>query len=404
MIYARSAALDHLAVVVLDEVHFLQDTYRGPVWEEVIIHLPTRVRLVCLSATVSNAAELAEWISTVRGPTTAIVEDRRPVKLDNLYLIGDKTHDRMHLLPTLVNGRPNHDAARLDEEAARNAKGSRPRRGAAQARRRLFTPSRLEVVELLEQHQHAAGDLLHLQPQPVRRGGQGGDGRRHPADDRRRARSHPRDRRRPARGDRSGRPGRARLQHLPRPARGRRRRPPRRHGAAVQGGGRGLLRRGPGEGGVRHRDAGGRHQHAGQDRRDREADQVHRRSSRVPDAGRVHPAHRPGRPAGHRRPRLRRGAVEPVRAVRPGRRAGQQPHVPPQLGLPADVQHGRQPGALVHQRARPPPAQPVVRPVPGRRRRGAHRGPTRATPDPPRRSAGAGAAARTATSTSTAGR
>ncbi|MEY2552460.1 MAG: ATP-dependent helicase HelY, partial [Ilumatobacteraceae bacterium] len=152
MIYARSRALDRLAVVVLDEVHFLQDTYRGPVWEEVIIHLPTRARLVCLSATVSNAAELAEWISTVRGPTTAIVEERRPVKLDNLYLIGDKTHDRMHLLPTLVNGRMNHDAARLDEEAARNSKGSRARRGAAQARRRLFTPSRLEVVDLLEQH------------------------------------------------------------------------------------------------------------------------------------------------------------------------------------------------------------------------------------------------------------
>jgi ATP-dependent RNA helicase HelY len=152
MIYAQSAALHPLAVVVLDEVHFLQDTYRGPVWEEVIIHLPTRVRLVCLSATVSNATELAEWISTVRGPTTAIVEDRRPVKLDNLYLIGDKTHERMHLLPTLVNGRMNGDAARLDEEAARSAKGSRPRRGAAQARRRLFTPSRLEVVDLLEQH------------------------------------------------------------------------------------------------------------------------------------------------------------------------------------------------------------------------------------------------------------
>jgi ATP-dependent RNA helicase HelY len=152
MIYARSSALDNLAVVVLDEVHFLQDTYRGPVWEEVIIHLPTRVRLVCLSATVSNAAELAEWISTVRGETAAIVEDRRPVKLDNLYMIGDKTHDRMHLLPTLVNGRTNHDAARLDEEAARSAKGSRARRGAAQPRRRLFTPSRLEVVDLLEQH------------------------------------------------------------------------------------------------------------------------------------------------------------------------------------------------------------------------------------------------------------
>ena len=71
MIYGRRD-LDDLALVVLDEVHFLQDTYRGPVWEEVIIHLPEHVQLVCLSATVSNSRELAEWIETVRGPTTAV--------------------------------------------------------------------------------------------------------------------------------------------------------------------------------------------------------------------------------------------------------------------------------------------------------------------------------------------
>ena len=151
MIYARSPALRDLAVVVLDEVHFLQDTYRGPVWEEVIIHLAVSVRLVCLSATVSNANELAEWITTVRGPTKAIVEDRRPVRLDNLYLIGDRTHDRLPLLPVLINGRPNHEAMRVDAEAARS---NRDRKGSnkQQARRRLYTPSRLEVVEVLDRH------------------------------------------------------------------------------------------------------------------------------------------------------------------------------------------------------------------------------------------------------------
>ena len=149
MIYARSPALRDLAVVVLDEVHFLQDAYRGPVWEEVIIHLPVRVRLVCLSATVSNASELAEWITTVRGPTRAVVEERRPVRLDNLYMIGDKTHDRLHLLPVLVNGRPNHDAMRLDAEAARSSRDRRTGKQ-QQGRRRLFTPSRIEVVEILE--------------------------------------------------------------------------------------------------------------------------------------------------------------------------------------------------------------------------------------------------------------
>ncbi len=150
MVYARSAGLRELDAVVLDEVHFLQDTYRGPVWEEVIVHLPVHVKLVCLSATVSNAAELADWISTVRGPTRAILEDRRPVRLDNMYLIGDKTHDRLHLLPTLVNGRPNSDAMRLDDEGMRAGKGKTARnRG---GRRKLFTPTRLETVEVLEQH------------------------------------------------------------------------------------------------------------------------------------------------------------------------------------------------------------------------------------------------------------
>ncbi|MCU1361085.1 MAG: superfamily helicase, partial [Ilumatobacteraceae bacterium] len=151
MIYARSSALDLLDVVVLDEVHFLQDAYRGPVWEEVIIHLPKSVRLVCLSATVSNAQELCDWITTVRGPTTAVVEDRRPVRLENLYLVGDRTHDRMHLLPVLVSGRPNNDAMRIDAEAAR---GQRGRQGkATTGRRRLYTPSRLDVVDVLERNQ-----------------------------------------------------------------------------------------------------------------------------------------------------------------------------------------------------------------------------------------------------------
>ncbi len=69
MIYAGSASLDGLRYVVLDEVHYLQNAYRGPVWEEVIIHSPPQVDLVCLSATVSNAEELADWIRTVRGET-----------------------------------------------------------------------------------------------------------------------------------------------------------------------------------------------------------------------------------------------------------------------------------------------------------------------------------------------
>lgn len=148
MIYARSAGLATLGYVILDEVHYLQDTYRGPVWEEVIIHLPGPVRLVCLSATVSNADELTEWITTVRGPTTAVVETRRPVRLDHLYLASDRTADRLHLLPVVVDGRPNPEASRLDAEASRgNRNGNAVRH---RQRRKLATPRRLEVVDRLE--------------------------------------------------------------------------------------------------------------------------------------------------------------------------------------------------------------------------------------------------------------
>jgi len=67
MIYARSPALRGLRYVILDEVHYLENAWRGPVWEEVIIHTPPEVDLVCLSATVSNAEEFADWLQTVRG-------------------------------------------------------------------------------------------------------------------------------------------------------------------------------------------------------------------------------------------------------------------------------------------------------------------------------------------------
>src|SRR4029077_5375517 len=113
-------SLQGLRYVVLDEVHYLQNAYRGPVWEEVIIHSPPEGDLVCLSATVSNAEELADWIATVRGETNTVIEDHRPVELHDLYLLGDKSSDRLLLMPTLVDGRPNPEAAALDSKTLRH--------------------------------------------------------------------------------------------------------------------------------------------------------------------------------------------------------------------------------------------------------------------------------------------
>ncbi len=152
MIYAGSGALDGLRFVVLDEVHYLQNAYRGPVWEEVIIHLAPSVRLVGLSATVSNAEELADWMAAVRGRgpeagggagVEAVIEEHRPVDLHNLYMVGDRSGERPLLLPSFVEGRPNPEAATLDSVRARAGERGRQRRG------RLMTPRRAEVVERL---------------------------------------------------------------------------------------------------------------------------------------------------------------------------------------------------------------------------------------------------------------
>jgi ATP-dependent RNA helicase HelY len=93
MLYADSDLLTNLSIVVMDEVHFLADRFRGAVWEEVIIHLPQHVRMVSLSATVSNAEEFGDWLQAVRGDTEVIVSEERPVPLDQHILMRTKLVD-----------------------------------------------------------------------------------------------------------------------------------------------------------------------------------------------------------------------------------------------------------------------------------------------------------------------
>lgn len=160
MLYADSPVLQGLSYVVMDEVHFLADRMRGPVWEEVILNLPDEVRLVSLSATVSNAEEFGGWIQTVRGDTTVVVDEHRPVPLWQHMLVGkrlfdlfdyDGDADQLRVSPSLVR----HIAHR--REATRLADW-RPRRQAgrggierAGGRRGFYRPpSRPEVVAILD--------------------------------------------------------------------------------------------------------------------------------------------------------------------------------------------------------------------------------------------------------------
>ncbi|MGN7189567.1 DEAD/DEAH box helicase [Curtobacterium sp. SAFR-003] len=132
MIYAGSDLLDDLAWVVLDEVHYLADRFRGAVWEEVILHLPTEVRLVSLSATVSNAEEFGDWLQTVRGDTDVIVSEERPVPLEQHVLVGSKMVDLFDSSGAAATNRVNPELLRMVGGAARSERhggGQRGRRG-----------------------------------------------------------------------------------------------------------------------------------------------------------------------------------------------------------------------------------------------------------------------------------
>src|SRR3954449_1860363 len=104
MLYAESPAIDGLGYVVMDEVHYLADRFRGAVWEEVIIHLPQWVTLVSLSATVSNAEEFGDWLVTVRGHTKVVVSEVRPVPLWQHMLVGNRVFDLFSLRPSAHAG------------------------------------------------------------------------------------------------------------------------------------------------------------------------------------------------------------------------------------------------------------------------------------------------------------
>jgi ATP-dependent RNA helicase HelY len=157
MLYERSSMLTGLLSVVMDEVHYLQDPYRGAVWEEVLIHLPPSVTVVALSATISNAEEFGDWITTLRGDTRVVIEERRPVPLEHHYLVGARLHP-MHveqdgiLLPNpYVVSLDQHELKtktyyRRGSGLPQHQRISRPREGY----RRVYVPRREEVVEVLE--------------------------------------------------------------------------------------------------------------------------------------------------------------------------------------------------------------------------------------------------------------
>ncbi|PWG66863.1 DEAD/DEAH box helicase [Bifidobacterium callitrichidarum] len=170
MLYERSSTLSALRYVILDEVHYLADKFRGPVWEEVIIHLPKSVKIVGLSATVSNVEDFSNWIASVRGETKLVISEHRPVPLEQHVLVQADEHTEPEVLDLYrrdangeqtvkINAELINRLDQLDRKAARRRgeqrpdkrkgfKGGKPRHG-GQLKPERYTPRRWAVVDEL---------------------------------------------------------------------------------------------------------------------------------------------------------------------------------------------------------------------------------------------------------------
>lgn len=170
MLYENSETLRALRYVILDEVHYLADKFRGPVWEEVIVHLPKSVKIIGLSATVSNVEDFCAWIESVRGATKLVVSEKRPVPLEQHVMVQSDDqhepelidlyrHNKNGVQTDKLNEKLVDRIDQLDRKAASRAheewRGGRNRRhrGVEKRRRpgqvRRYIPRRWAVVDEL---------------------------------------------------------------------------------------------------------------------------------------------------------------------------------------------------------------------------------------------------------------
>ncbi len=325
MLYADSPALRGLSYVVMDEVHFLADRMRGAVWEEVILHLPDDVRLVSLSATVSNAEEFGGWIQTVRGDTSVVVDDHRPVPLWQHMLVGKRLFDLFDYTadgaraPQIGGMRSSTQTCCATSPIAVKPIGyptgavpateAAGRTGLPDRSGFYRPPSRPDVISMLD-----ADGLLPAITFVFSRVGCDAavsqclrSSLRLTTEEERAQIAEVIDHRC---GDLEDSDlavlgyyewREALLRGIAAA--------PRRPAAGIPAHRRGVVHRRADPGRLRHRDTGIGHQHAGPHRGVGAAGEVQRRTAPPADARRVHPADRPGRPARHRRRGPRRGAL-----------------------------------------------------------------------------------------------
>lgn len=160
MLVQRDTVMDDVGFAILDEVHYLADPARGPVWEEVIIHLPEHIRLVSLSATISNVDEFIGWLRSVRGRTAEITTRIRPVPLEQHVAVKKRIfplYDRRgELNPALMS------AVRSEPPAFRQSRSALPAQR-RQILRMLGQQNMLPAIHFIFSRKacdNAVGDLL----------------------------------------------------------------------------------------------------------------------------------------------------------------------------------------------------------------------------------------------------
>ena len=116
MLLSDTGQLQALGLVIMDEVHYLQDPFRGGVWEEVLILTPPAVRFVALSATIGNAPFVGKWLNEVRGATATVIETTRPITLHQHVAVVRRGQELPEIIDLLDEERLSDAARRIDNQ------------------------------------------------------------------------------------------------------------------------------------------------------------------------------------------------------------------------------------------------------------------------------------------------
>ena len=105
MIFSNDKRLENIGMVILDEVHYLGDSERGTTWEEIIIHLPKKIKLLSLSATIENKNEFLDWLVSLRGSTHLVESSTRPVPLDVELVATENKNEKIYTIKSSTNNK-----------------------------------------------------------------------------------------------------------------------------------------------------------------------------------------------------------------------------------------------------------------------------------------------------------